>query len=263
MVKNAMKAAFGRLGIEIRRKPGAEVPSKFGSPLNTYEALVLSIAATTPCLEVAVVGANDGKHNDPLYPILSSHLWQRSRVMLFEPIQLLNPFLEKNFETHPAAHIVNVAIGAPGTGELFVVSKEHWPHLQPGYAKGWPPYRAPLGVTSSDRERVCDWVKTHSKGMIDVENAVVAQKIRFTDLVSARTALGLPTELDVLQIDAEGFDDNVLAYSNLDETRPRLIRFESAHLSAESIDRIQTILCSDYHVYDAGRDAVCVRVADT
>jgi len=113
-------------------------------------------------LNIVVVGANDGKNNDPLYDYLATTK-RKNTVVLIEPQQQLIPYLQENYRFHPSAHIVNAAIGQEGEMTLYGVKQEYWGRLVVPYAKerGWPDYRAPTGVASGNKAHVANWLKKH------------------------------------------------------------------------------------------------------
>ena len=105
---------------------------------------------------ICIVGANDGKFGDPIFPLIESHLAKETDVLLFEPQPSLIPVLSGNYAFHPAHHIINAAVGPDSELVLHAVRQEAWSSLSPGYARNWPVYRAPTGITSSERQRVVD-----------------------------------------------------------------------------------------------------------
>lgn len=262
LLKGGVKSVFSMLGIELSRKRKIDQPKppKFGNPLNAYEALIREISKNKETLEFVIIGANDGANNDPGYPIIKNYISKKSNVMLFEPNTWLIPKIEESYSFHPSKHICNEAIGGGDKLHLYVVKEEFWPALQPNYAAGWPIYRAPLGITSGDPDRVKEWVRRVGKGAVDPDVAVMEIEVAFTELLPARQKRGLEPEIDVLQIDAEGFDDEVIAHSNIEATRPKLIRFESAFLTPERVGHVRDLLGDRYAIYDVGEDALCLRI---
>jgi len=58
----------------------------------------------------------------------------------------------------------------------------------------------------------------------------------------SRLSWGL--DVDVLQVDAEGADDEVIYASDTDRLRPRLINYERTHLSEGRRQKLETFLAS-------------------
>lgn len=228
--------------------------------LSPYHSAVLSLASQKPTITIAIVGANDGRINDPVYALVRDRLASNSRMILFEPQEALLPHLRDNYGFHGDYHIVNCAIGNTSELELHSIRKEFWGRAQPSYACGWPEYRAPTGITSSQREFVIDWVVKNIPNLDNPEDAVEQVVVTAKRLPDALREEGLPTSVDVLQIDAEGEDDQVIYGCMLGETAPAIIHFESRSLPE---DRLHALLFNlgrlGYVCYALGPDTLAIR----
>ena len=193
-------------------------------------------------LNIVVVGANDGKINDPLYPLMVSNT-SLAKLLLIEPQTELIPYLKDNYHFHPDVTVVNAAVGPESELILYSIKKELWAELDVPYAKerNWPLYRAPTGVTSSSKEHVLVWLKKHLKAE-NLEDCINkrASRCQFLDEICHQH--GFFDEIDVLQIDTEGFDDQVIYSSSLEVTKPKVIHFESAHLIGVRADKLYLYL---------------------
>jgi hypothetical protein len=70
---------------------------------------------------------------------------------------------------------------------------------------------------------------------------------------------GLPAEIDVLQIDAEGYDDAVIHASTIGITKPKLIFFENYNIPQPRMESLSNYLSSEnYRLYSLGRDSLAV-----
>lgn len=190
---------------------------------------------------VVIVGANDGKFNDPIYQVLADYR-DRTRVLAIEPQRALIPILEHNFAWHPrfAAHCA--AVGDGGTMTLYSVAPDYWDDLVVPYAVGWPRHRAPSGIASGDRARVISWIERFLPDPAKHDAALDEQQIVAEALPAIIERAGFAGRTDILQVDVEGFDDVVLLNSDLPKLRPKLIRFEHKHLDAERRARIFRLL---------------------
>jgi len=237
-----------------RGKQGGE--NKTARP---YWAAVLALANFRSPLRICIVGANDGRSGDPIFPLIKRHLTNETDVLLFEPQPYLIPHLIENYAFHPSHHIVNAAIGPDIDLVLHAVRQEAWDRLSPGYAEKWPNYRAPTGVTSTERQLVVDWVKKHGPAENNPEEIVVELRVPCARLPDALEALRRSLEIDVLQVDAEGFDDEVIYACDLDRTRPAIVYFEENHLPAERRRRLREHLEKDYRLMAVRRDVLAIR----
>lgn len=223
--------------------------------INKYQIALRILTGIKPQLNIVIVGANDGKTNDPIYNFNMSRSG-RTKILLIEPNEPLLPFLRSNYSSHPSHQIANCAIGKEGALILYAVKKEVWDHFQPTYAKGWPTYRAATGITSA--------IKSHiEKALIgqnlDPDSAIDILKIPAKELKTLLEELKWPTPIDVLQIDAEGYDDVVIYNSNISYTKPKIIYFESHNMSKEKAKSLKKYLSKRrYRTYESGGDSLAV-----
>lgn len=253
-VKRALRGVAGRFGYDIVRSQARQPCG-----MSPFDACLRLLANQLDSMNFVQVGANDGVINDPLHQFLRKHA-DRSRVVFVEPQSALLPVLQKNYEFHPSAFFLEGAVGPDPSLELHSVDPIAWADLSVPYAKGWPPYRAPTGVTSSDRELVLAWVRRHYEGSLDPEEIVRTEVVRCMQLEDVIAEADLFERLDVLQIDAEGFDDAVIYASNLESLRPLLINFEVQQLDAERRAKLWNHLSGlGYEVMLHGIDALAVR----
>ncbi|MDU9006518.1 putative nucleotide-diphospho-sugar transferase [Sedimentitalea todarodis] len=224
-----------------------------------YQAAILAAASRQTPLRICVVGAKDGKHGDPIYEIIRSHLRSSSDLLLFEPQEYLHPFLAKNYSFHPSHRIIGAAIGPEQTVKLHAIHPEHWKRFNPECGSKWPSYRAPTAITTSDRGTVLTWIKTHLPEEPDPERLIVELDVPCGPLVTFLQDAGRDTKIDVLQVDAEGFDDEVIYACSTKVTQPSVVRFGKSNLSAERLERLMTSLSDQYLLQELGRDMMAVR----
>ena len=80
---------------------------------NKYNQALDNLIKSKGRLNIAVVGANDGKINDPIYRFVKQNV-DSTQVLLIEPFKPVVSFLEENYRFHPSHKIANCAIGAAG-----------------------------------------------------------------------------------------------------------------------------------------------------
>lgn len=223
--------------------------------INTYHAVLEALIRVIDRLNIVIVGANDGRINDPIYEFVMK-MADRTNMLLIEPNKSVLPYLQENYSSHPSYQIANNAIGEEGILTLYAIKKDCWTQFQPAYAKGWPLYRAATGITSS--------VKSH------LEKALIRENLNPDDSIEVFNipAKGLNTLLaelersptiDVLQIDAEGCDDLVIYASDIENTQPRLIYFESQSIPKERMEFLLKYLSGHcYKTYRIGGDSLSV-----
>ena len=251
-MKGLIKWALRAAGYEIRK-----VKTNYAD-LNLYQSAILGLLSVNPSAHIVIVGANDGKINDPSYALLNAHATDDTSITLIEPQKSLIPLIEKNFADHAGAKAINCAIGSTSEIFLYSIAEEIWPYTQPNYAASWPIYRAPTGITSTNRESVLEWGRWAIRDKTWDDSFVVESKVPAQDLLDTLRANNRNTSVDMLQVDAEGFDDVVLSCCNLEETKPKLIRFEAKHIPVRRIKKLSRNLESlGYFCLDDGDDIMC------
>lgn len=189
------------------------------------------------------IGANDGRSNDPFFQILCSNpSWS---ALLVEPIPAIFERLKINYAGRPNTKFVNAAI----TGELPAekafyylsdAAKLALPEL--------PPYYDQLGSFSRDH------IVKHFGQQIE---PFIVNTVFPTFSLPYLLETNHVEKLDVLHIDAEGYDWDILNQLDLQRYSPLVILFEHAHLSMEVLDEAKRKLNKVYRLYDLGNDFFC------
>lgn len=210
-------------------------------------------------IRVVQVGANDGVFNDPLHDFLVKYRDQ-TEVLLIEPQPYLIPILAANCKYHPAHHIENVAVGARGSLLMHSIDERYWHECAAPYADGWPAYRAPTGVTSNNREHVLRYLRRYYTGELPLDDLIVTYSTDCLPLDEVMDRAGFGSAVDVLQVDCEGFDDEVLYHSSLERLTPKLINFEETALSSERLTTLSGALTKlGYTLQSTGQDVLAIR----
>lgn len=200
--------------------------------LTFLEVLLQGYLAAKGRMNLVQVGANDGRINDPIHAFVMRNR-ARTRILLIEPQPEIIPFLKQNYAAHPDAHIHQGAIGPEDNLRLFRVKPALWAVYNPPYMKDAPAYRVPSGFTSSSIAHV----RRHAEGNFRIEarldDCIEELRVPCSTLHALIARLSWTQDIDVLQIDAEGADDEVIYASDIERLRPRLINFERRHLSEQ------------------------------
>lgn len=258
-------AALRRIGRKVFEKVGYRVErieaKERHYPLSAdMESVFDAILAYQEQIVIVQIGANDGKTNDPIYEPIRRRA-DHCRVLLIEPQTSLIGILENNYRFLNKKTIFNGAIGEEGKLNLFTVKESYWDKIRPHYAKDWPVYRAPTGIASSDRSAVERWITQHGSG-IQPSDALEEVVVPCHELETVLNITGFDDKIDIIQIDAEGFDDIVIFKSNLDMFKPKVIRFEHKLLGKRRYDEIISFLLQRGYIhYQSGPDTVAIRIA--
>jgi FkbM family methyltransferase len=220
-----LKKAARSFGYQIQKYPFAEFLTVPVFDLSVQ----LLMAVRGERLNFIEVGANDGRSGDPLNHYILRYPWHG---MLIEPQPDVFVQLCENYESVRDRLIFeNVAI-ANGLSTITMYR---------GQGKDYP--------ITSIHKRVIAQLAPH-----DVESLIVP----CTTLDALIQKHGM-SNVDILQIDAEGHDYNVLKTLNLAATSPLIIQFEHGLLSSQEINGAVRYLSSHgYRVLYGGR-----QIADT
>lgn len=168
------------------------------------------------------IGANDGKTFDPIYGVVNG---LKCKGIVIEPIKEYFEELKMNYKHLPNIAFLNCAIYHQNTKiPMFRVDKNR--KDLPDFAKG---------IASTDRNH-------HKKPYIPIpKEAMVEEEVT---AITFDTLLELYRirRIDLLQIDAEGYDYNILRMINFSRIKPRIVNFEH-HLSDGNMSHEQFIEC--------------------
>jgi FkbM family methyltransferase len=170
------------------------------------------------------IGSCDGKANDPLHDVILSNRWSG---LLVEPMPDLFEQLVANYDGTPNLTFFQVAIGA-GAGTMTMYSVDPRP--------GDPEWVVQL--TSFDR----DVVMSHSVDLPGLDTRIRAVEVQSRTVASLIDEAGLE-KVDLVHIDAEGFDDQIIQNLPLSAPwAPQFLIFEKKHLSAIRYADLKTSL---------------------
>jgi FkbM family methyltransferase len=233
-MKTWIQRTARRYGYEIRKVPFADFQA---APVFDL-ALHYLMGTRGEALTLIQVGANAGREDDPVRPYLLKYPW---RGVLIEPQPDVFEMLKLNYAgLESRLFFENVAIStSPEPLKL---------------------YRLPTGVTPSDS------IVSFDPKIIAKQSGVKAQQMVSISVPTVRIdeilAKYQMTEVDVLQLDTEGYDWDALQTVDLTKVRPLLVRFEHGHLSPKTIGSMTRHLNQHgYLVYYGGyeSDSIALR----
>lgn len=260
-MEHVIKKAARVVGLDNRRLPKKSGQSSTSLTLPSYHSAILALLSAKKNIRTVVIGANDGKHNDPLYTLLTEKLSAIMEIILFEPQKSLIPVLHEHYQFYKNYRVINCAIGSGLALKLFSVRPEYWNRMQPDYAADWPIYRAPTGVTSFCRDNVAHWVRKFLRPGEAVQDVLEENDVPCHPLVEALMMENIECNVDVIQVDTEGYDDEVLFCCEIEKTRPSVIRYEAKLLSEIRLTRLSDYLKTcGYTSRRDGVDMMCFRV---
>jgi FkbM family methyltransferase len=226
-------------------KPVIEYPDK---ELNIRYEHVLALEAFRNAEDFFFVqiGANDGVKDDPIREFVLATKW---RGLLIEPIPTYYQRLVKNYsECTDRLFFENCAIGDhEGYQAMF--------RIRDG-ATGLPAWAT--GLASFDRavlEKVRDSIPS-------LNELIVEDRVRCSTLKSLLSKYKQP-RIDLLQIDAEGYDYYIIRDIDLDAIRPRIVHYESKYIAQiKQKELMKKLIFSGYKLSTDGHDTLAVQNYD-
>jgi FkbM family methyltransferase len=189
------------------------------------------------------IGANDGVAKDPLHAVVVEY---ELHGVLVEPQQ--GPFerLRENYGSRRGLTFLNVAI-AESVGEMQLWQiKDSFRAAYDTRAKN-----AASGVASFDKRHVVRHIMKNAKDLVNTEadaerhvECVTVRVMPLNDLISEHVS----GDLQILQIDAEGYDYEILGSLDFGKYRPRIINYESKHLSPNDMRACEALLHANGYV---------------
>jgi FkbM family methyltransferase len=180
----------------------------------TLDAVLSDYRCSHPNIRFLQVGAFDGVSTDPIYPLIDKHFLTGS---LIEPQRASFEKLRSNyarFETNRFV-FVNAAIAEiDGTVPFYKIAS---------WAKG-PEWLH--GIASLDRNVLI----RHSSAIPDLESLVETENVRSLTFPSLFAEFDIG-HVDLLQVDAEGYDAEILRLFDIPTRKPAIVRFEHKHLA--------------------------------
>lgn len=229
--KALIKLAFRMAGIQTRRFP---VPAFVPAPVFDI-AVQLLMCRKGSRLTFIQVGANDGKYSDPLRRYILEFPWTG---VLVEPQPDVFQCLQDNYRFQRDRLVFeNVAVS--GTGASMRIYR-----APPATAGAWD---AASSVTSFDRA-------------VTAKQLGVAPRVLeelYVPCLTLDTLIGRYhlDDLDILQVDVEGYEWDVLRTLDLAKTKPALIQFEHGHLTRNAVSKLTEYLTTNgYRLYFGGQE---------
>ena len=229
--KIARDVLLRRLGVERSYRP----PALLRHPdWNFDDPLKLAVAYTMrrrPDLTFLQVGAFDGRTDDPIHPLVQEF---GIRGIVVEPQVSMLDMLRANYADYPQVVVVNAAI-ADAEGSRDFYSTRDGPSRKASFLRS---NLLRHGVRSED---------------------IVAQPVRCTTIANLIREQKLE-RCDFIQIDAEGYDAEIMRTIDFPTVQPSIVRFEHVHLSDQDCDGCIELLASHgFRFIGQRRDIIALR----
>jgi FkbM family methyltransferase len=187
------------------------------------------------------IGAFDGIAGDPIYPLIERH---HLRGILLEPQKDVFARLTANYARFRDFKLINAAIAdRDGERPMFRIKAEaqgpEWLHQ----------------IASFD----LNVIKWHAHMVPNLDAMIETETVRCLTFATLFDEIGRQT-VDLLQIDAEGYDAEILRMFDVAQRSPAIIRFEHKHLKAADHEQSAAMLVRQgYRVAACGSDTLAYR----
>jgi FkbM family methyltransferase len=211
-----------------------------GEPIDVLDLAVRCCLAQAEKPFVLQIGANDGHRDDPLYKIITAY---RLPALLVEPLPPVFEALQRNYAGQPDIRFENCAISyQDGQQNLYRVAE----------APGVPSWA--LGMAGFDRKVLLK----HKNQFPAIANHIETAPVRTMTMQSLLTRHGI-RQVDLLQIDTEGFDFEIIKMSIHADFRPRILNYEYVHLSLADQEACRRYLASyGYRFLNVEKDTLAI-----
>lgn len=202
---------------------------------------------------VIQIGANDGITNDPIHKFIKRDRWKG--VLLEPQPTVYHQYLKKIYQKNEGLHPICAAIGREdGKQKLYKI--------------GFSEMRWATGLASFSKEKI---EELFENGIVEKNCQKFGIKIpidpserigfEMVDVISPKTLMKkyAITKIDLLQIDAEGFDLEVISIFDIPNSKPGSIIFENVNHSKKDLQQCNQMLENHgYRLGKFGRDTLAM-----
>lgn len=211
-------------------------------PPEAVARVMFEFARAHPNAFVVQIGAHDASQLDPLNRYIRTRGW---RGILVEPIPFVFERLRSNYSDVEGLIFENVAIAqSDGQRELYFIPPTTEPGLPPWY-----------DALASFRR---DILAAHKEFIADIDDRIQSMNVPCLTFDSLCNRHGVE-EIDVIQIDTEGYDLEILRMVDFDRYRPTLVQFEELHMTSVVRQEAQELLARHgFESLSNGMDCICL-----
>ena len=204
-------------------------------------------------LVVIQIGANDGITSDPIHKFIKRDHWKG--VLLEPQSYVYKKYLSKIYKKDKGIHTLCAAISSKNSRQIL-------------YKIGFCDMRWATGLASFQKETV---EKAFSSGLVhkqcrkyNIEIPHSAKQITSEEIITIHPETLLRkysiSNIDLLQIDTEGYDYEVIKLFNIEKFQPNVVIFENGHLSEQDMISCQEHLRdNNYEVKKYGGNTIAMR----
>ena len=216
--------------------------------MDFLEGIIISIISYQKKVKIIQIGANDGVNGDPIYNIVKKYP-SNIEYLGIEPDEPTFFELQKNYHGMNNVFLVNRLIGDGSVINFYNFNKNF---------KKFDKHMS--GLNSVHKEAMERQLSR--RGLENFDKYVDIKKCQSFTLKDAIQEYPQMLRADFLQIDAEGFDDEIIYNSSIKEFNFKVINFESKLLSSERFSKLKNFLeKNNFKIYKWKKsDTIAVRI---
>jgi len=202
--------------------------SKLYSPKKgSLASFIDTFSKSKDAIKVLQVGANDGITHDPIHKFIKRDKWTG---VLLEPLtDVFDNQLKKIYKEDKNIKLLNLALGVTdGQTSIYKIgfSKERW-------ATGLTSFNKAILEKAFENGYVFKQAKKEGIAVPENEmHRIMEEKVEVISVESLNKKYKIE-DIDVLQIDTEGYDYELLKLFDFNLITPELIIYENDHLSTD------------------------------
>lgn len=230
-----MRRLFSRKKPTAAASPAAR-PDPSLENLGFIDGFLTGLLAREGKIGVVQCGANDGVTVDPINKFLCRNT-AHAQAVLVEPLPDVFDQLKANYGAQNNVSCLNIALGPEGSLTLYRLKAEYSENYRGIIASG---------ITSFDR----DFVLRKSEFLVGIDEVAPEDRIEEVKVPCMTVSRVIDDHIDRLgsnpfvQIDAEGFDDQVIYSVDLERHRPLGFNYEFNKLSEQQISDLRKHLAN-------------------
>ena len=235
-----LRRVFAGFFRDNRQPPPSTSPQK-PPPLNFLDGFLTGLLHSNDKLGLLQCGANDGVTVDPVRQFILRNP-EKVHAVLVEPLPDIHALLTENYAGQEHVKALNLAIGPQESIELYRIKREYTEQYKGIIASG---------ITSFNR----DFVLRKATSQLKIENVAPEDRIEAITQQCRTVSQLLDDHADflgdtfVLQIDAEGFDDEVVYTIDFSRHLPLAINYERENLNSDKEEKLKKFLAAKGYTF--------------
>ncbi|QQS47670.1 MAG: FkbM family methyltransferase [Acidobacteriota bacterium] len=191
---------------------------------------------------IVQVGAYDGVTGDPLHAFIEKY---NLRAVLIEPQEAFYGKLLIKYEGNQNVRVINAVVANNREPlKLYCLSKDA-DRLVP-----WASQVASLNYNT---------LISHKRMIPDIESYIYERTVEAVTICDIADMMS-PNRIDILYIDAEGYDAEIVMGIDFDIVMPDILHYEHKHLRSEDQNRcLEKLISGGYRIYIGPADTTAYK----